>query len=49
MGWKWTQVEICRLRAAEMIFSNHMEGETKTHPHIERERERQNKEKCLCS
>jgi hypothetical protein len=39
MGWKWTQVDISRLRAAEMIFSSHAEGKTK-HPHRERERGR---------
>jgi len=39
MGWKWTQVDISRLRAAKMIFSSHTEGKTKTHPQRERERE----------
>jgi hypothetical protein len=36
MGWKWTQVDIRRLRVAEMIFSSHTEGKTK-HTHTERE------------
>jgi mevalonate pyrophosphate decarboxylase len=42
MGWKWTQVDISRLRAAEMIFSSHMEGKTKTHPERERDKIKKN-------